>query len=88
MSTLLQVFISIQALIMVEDPYFNEPGYEGQMGTPAGNVASAAYNDTIRVQTLRLAMTGMLRNPPRGFEAVVRTHFAVLGPAIVEQCVA
>ena len=27
-STLLQVLVSIQSLIMVPDPYFNEPGYE------------------------------------------------------------
>jgi baculoviral IAP repeat-containing protein 6 len=26
-STLLQVFISVQSLILVEEPYFNEPGY-------------------------------------------------------------
>ena len=27
-STLLQVLVSIQSLILVENPYFNEPGYE------------------------------------------------------------
>ncbi|KAA6355254.1 MAG: putative Ubiquitin-conjugating BIR-domain enzyme, partial [Streblomastix strix] len=27
-STLLQVLVSIQALILVDQPYFNEPGYE------------------------------------------------------------
>ena len=31
-STLLQVLISIQSLILVPDPYFNEPGYEREMG--------------------------------------------------------
>jgi ubiquitin-protein ligase len=31
-STLLQVLVSIQALILVPDPYFNEPGYEGRAG--------------------------------------------------------
>ena len=29
-----QVLISIQSLIFVAEPYFNEPGYEGQLGTP------------------------------------------------------
>lgn len=31
-STLLQLIVSIQGLILVEQPYFNEPGYEGQYG--------------------------------------------------------
>lgn len=29
MSTLLQVLVSLQAIIMNEDVYFNEPGFEG-----------------------------------------------------------
>lgn len=28
-----QVLISIQSLIFVAEPYFNEPGFEGQLGT-------------------------------------------------------
>jgi ubiquitin-conjugating enzyme E2 O len=36
-STLLQVLVSVQSLILVNDPYFNEPGYEQQM-----NVGSLA----------------------------------------------
>ena len=27
-STLLQVLVSVQALIMVDEPFFNEPGYQ------------------------------------------------------------
>ena len=83
-----QVFISIQSLIMVDDPYFNEPGYESQMGTPAGREASEQYNNTVRERTLRHAMIEQLRNPPDGFRDVVQRHFALVGPAIVEQFVA
>lgn len=28
-----QVLVSIQSLIFVSEPYFNEPGFEGQLGT-------------------------------------------------------
>lgn len=35
-----QVVVSIQSLILVPDPYFNEPGYEGTMKTPQGKLAS------------------------------------------------
>jgi hypothetical protein len=40
-STLLQVLVSIQSLILVEKPYFNEPGYERTMNTPEGASASS-----------------------------------------------
>ena len=32
----LQVLLSLQALVLVEQPYFNEPGCEGDAHTPAG----------------------------------------------------
>eukprot|EP00051_Salpingoeca_urceolata_P018226 m.254568 g.254568 ORF g.254568 m.254568 type:complete len:329 (-) comp19148_c0_seq9:22-1008(-) len=85
-STLLQVLVSIQSLIMVEHPYFNEPGYESQENTDVGMRNSERYNDERRCQTIRLAMVGMLRNPPKGFEDVVRQHFMIMGDRIVEQC--
>ena len=43
-STVLQVLLSIQSLIFVPDPYFNEPGYESSRGTSAGNKESSKYN--------------------------------------------
>ena len=46
--TVLQMLISIQSLIFVDEPYFNEPGYEGTMHTPQGLQASQAYNQNIR----------------------------------------
>ena len=47
-STLLQVLVSIQALIFVSDPYYNEPGFEAQMGTPVGDHRAAKYAATVR----------------------------------------
>ena len=38
-----QVLVSIQSLILVPQPYFNEPGYEGTMGTPSGTASSKKY---------------------------------------------
>ena len=43
-----QVAISIQSLILVDQPYFNEPGYEAEMNTDAGRRHSSAYNAVIR----------------------------------------
>ncbi|KAL3921596.1 MAG: hypothetical protein SGILL_002668 [Bacillariaceae sp.] len=55
-STFLQVLVSIQGLILVPDPYFNEPGYEHTRGKPRGQSASNSYNTHIRLQTLKWAI--------------------------------
>ena len=36
--------MSIQSLILVPEPYFNEPGYEQEIGTEPGEKHSAEYN--------------------------------------------
>lgn len=74
-STFLQVLISIQSLILVENPYFNEPGWERQMHTEAGKERSFKYNDNIRLQTIRVAMVDMIKNPPQSYETFVKEHF-------------
>ena len=66
-----QVLISIQSIIMVPKPYFNEPGYAEEQGTPAGEARSQEYSENIRVATMRHAMRDMLRHPPAGFEEQV-----------------
>lgn len=48
-----QVIVSIQSLIMVPQPYFNEPGFEKFMGTPEGVSKNKAYNQVIREGTVR-----------------------------------
>jgi hypothetical protein len=56
-STLLQVLISIQSLILgTSNPYFNEPGWQRSEGTPQGKVQSDKYNQNIRKQTFRVAI--------------------------------
>lgn len=39
-------------MILVNDPYFNEPGYARSQGTPSGERQSEVYNANIRKQTL------------------------------------
>lgn len=74
-STLLQVLVSIQSLILVPTPFFNEPGYESQIGTPRGDQNSRSYNEVIRVATIEHAMVGQLRKPPQHFEQIIQSHF-------------
>ncbi len=51
----MQVLVSIQSLILVDEPYFNEPGFESTMHTSEGQKKSKYYNLNIR-QGLNLAV--------------------------------
>ncbi|EDV23709.1 uncharacterized protein TRIADDRAFT_26979 [Trichoplax adhaerens] len=85
-SNFLQVLVSIQSLILVSEPYFNEPGYERSYNTPHGQQASLEYSANIRQATVRWAMLEQLRNPPSGFEDVIQSHFAMKRSEILKQC--
>jgi ubiquitin-protein ligase len=55
-STIMQILISIQSMLLCARPYFNEPG----MGRPMDNSGSLAYDREIRLQTVRVAMCDWL----------------------------
>ena len=81
-STLLQVLVSIQGLILVNDPYFNEPGYERGRGTAAGKKQSDIYNQNLYAQTLQYAVLDMLQNGESNypeFYPVIQRHFRYHG---------
>lgn len=65
-----QVLVSIQSLILVPEPYFNEPGYEQSRGTQYGDQKSLAYSSNISVATIQWAMIHQLRNPTPCFKKV------------------
>jgi ubiquitin-protein ligase len=76
-STFLQIIISIQSLILVDEPYFNEPGYEREIGTEHGIKRSKDYNSVIRRGTIEWAMIDMIKNPPEKYEKFVINHFKI-----------
>ena len=74
-STFLQVLVSIQSLILVENPYFNEPGWEREINTKHGQTMSKKYNGPLQIGTIKWAINDMLNNPPNGMEEVIINHF-------------
>jgi ubiquitin-protein ligase len=70
-SSFLQVLVSIQSLILVSEPYFNEPGYEKSRGTPAGTASSIEHDANIRQATVKWAMLEMIKKPPACFKEVI-----------------
>ncbi|GAA5994201.1 ubiquitin-conjugating enzyme E2 [Rhodotorula paludigena] len=73
-SSILQVFISIQGLIMVEEPYFTEPGFEKQIGTPEATAASELYNERTLVLT-RAFVKRACEYPPSSFTREIAAYF-------------
>lgn len=74
-STILQVLLSVQAIIMSNEVYFNEPGYEHEQGTPAGDSKNEGYSNIVRYCNVKFAMIEAIKNPPVGFEKIIRSSF-------------
>ncbi|XP_013412226.1 (E3-independent) E2 ubiquitin-conjugating enzyme UBE2O [Lingula anatina] len=72
-SNLLQVFVSIQGLILNAEPYYNEAGYERQRGTQQGMENSKVYNEMAVIKLLQ-SMIRMVCNPPDLFKDEFREH--------------
>lgn len=68
-----------------QHPYFNEPGYEGNYGTPDGMYASKEYNDALLPATVAFAMRDHILNPTPVFKDVIMTHFYLKREEILEQ---
>ncbi|XP_032409947.1 baculoviral IAP repeat-containing protein 6 isoform X3 [Xiphophorus hellerii] len=85
-SSFLQVLVSVQSLILVAEPYFNEPGYERSRGTPSGTQSSREYDGNIRQATVKWAMLEQIRNPSPCFKEVIHKHFYLKRTEIMSQC--
>ncbi|CBQ68201.1 conserved hypothetical protein [Sporisorium reilianum SRZ2] len=66
-SSLLQVFVSIQALVLVREPYFTEPAYEKLKGKEESKLNSKLYNEKAYILS-RGFVKRALDNRPQGFE--------------------
>ncbi|MGH0165805.1 UNVERIFIED_CONTAM: hypothetical protein FKN15_049712 [Acipenser sinensis] len=81
-----KVLVSVQSLILVAEPYFNEPGYERSRGTPSGTQSSREYDGNIRQATVKWAMLEQIRNPSPCFKEVIQKHFYLKRAEIIVQC--
>ncbi|XP_057727562.1 probable ubiquitin-conjugating enzyme E2 25 isoform X2 [Arachis stenosperma] len=84
-STILQVLVSIQGLILNTKPYFNEPGYAHMSGSANGETKSLQYNEDTFILSLRTMMY-MMKRPPKHFENFVTGHFYSRAHDILVAC--
>lgn len=85
-STMLQVVLSIQSMIFVPFPYFNEAGYEKYINTEDGNKKAIRYNYEVRLNCMKWAMLDVIKNPIKGFENVIKIHFKLKKKHIKNIC--
>ncbi|CAN0915043.1 Putative ubiquitin-conjugating enzyme E2 38 [Linum grandiflorum] len=83
-STMLQVLVSIQALILNEKPFYNEPGHDCYTG-PQGLKRSREYSENVFILSLKTMMY-TLRRPPKHFEVLVKGHFQQRAHDILIAC--
>ncbi|KAL5995706.1 putative ubiquitin-conjugating enzyme E2 23 [Asimina triloba] len=84
-SSILQVLVSLQGLVLNSKPYFNEAGYDKQVGTAEGEKNSLSYNENTFLLNCK-SMLYLLRRPPMHFEELVRRHFQSRGYYILKAC--
>ncbi|KAL6848962.1 hypothetical protein ACP4OV_021545 [Aristida adscensionis] len=84
-STVLQLLLSLQALVLNEKPYFNEAGYDKFMGKADGEKNSITYNENAFLLSCR-SMMYVLHKPPKHFEKFVKEHFTSRAPCILDAC--
>ena len=75
LSTLLQVMLSIQSLILVEEPYWNEPGWEKSMNTTSGQKKCEDYTDRVRLDNIKWAINNTIKHPPAEYKDFIINHF-------------
>ncbi|KAE9601501.1 hypothetical protein Lal_00040667 [Lupinus albus] len=82
-STILQLLLSIQGLVLNQRPFFNEPG--NNLFSIALHNKSRAYTCEVFSLTCRSSIH-LLRNPPKHFESFVVEHFRRRGLAVLMAC--
>jgi ubiquitin-protein ligase len=85
-SSLFQILMSIQSQILIEEPYFNEPGHESHEKNKALK-ASTDYNQNIRLYTMKHTMLDLLKQDiyPQ-FTDVIKQHFKIRKDRVIEVC--
>jgi hypothetical protein len=79
-STLLQLLVSVQGLVLIEHPYCNEPGQERD----GGSAASVEYSKQVQAGVMD-NMIRMSKEPPIGCEAMVQSFLQREGAALLQR---
>ena len=80
---MLQVLVSIQALILNAKPFFNEPGFACMSGSASGEKRSLQYNENTFILSLKTMLYSMKKPPKVNCVTIFLTGvLCSLGPII------
>ena len=71
-------------LILVNEPYYNEAGFDSDRGLQEGYENSRCYNEMALIRVVQ-SMTQLVRRPPEVFEQEIRQHFSTGGWRLVNR---
>jgi len=83
-STILQVLVSIQGLVLNEKPLFNAPPFR-VFKRSFHEKRSRAYIEDVFV-IMCYALVNLIRKPPKNFEGFVKEHFRERGHVLLAAC--
>ncbi|KAI0243845.1 hypothetical protein L0F63_006836, partial [Massospora cicadina] len=83
-SSLLQLAVSLQSLVLVKNPFFNEAGYDRMHGSPEATRYSDAYNEHAFLLSL-MTIPVAIKTPPTPLEAPLRDYYAKTLPAFLSK---
>ena len=66
--------VSIQGLVLVKEPYYNEAGYEKRVGSAEGAKGSRLYSESAFLLSCRSALR-LVKRPPMPFGGLVRSFY-------------
>lgn len=87
-STIFQLLMSIQSQILVEEPWYNEPGRDTYRLTDGRKEERSEYNKTIQLYTLQHAILNLINKCDTTypeFAEVIKTHFRLKRSEIHEK---
>lgn len=71
-------------LILVNEPYYNEAGFDSDRGLQEGYENSRCYNEMALIRVVQ-SMTQLVRRPPEVFQQEIRQHFSTGGWRLVRR---
>lgn len=84
-SSLLQVLLSIQSLVMHEDVYFNEPAHYTSKGQPVHDSRNEAYCKLVKYANIQYAMVEAIQEKDHPFKEIILAHFYLNRENIFQQ---
>lgn len=85
-STLLQLFLSLQTSMFVEKPFFNEGPNQKYYGTDEGEKLSREMNERIQYLVMKVAIVEQLKRKDYFLYDVIKMHFKYKKHDILKTC--